>query len=104
MAENAGATIASAATGPDARMSSWPASAGPLLPDTGASTNNTSGRCCLTVSSSPAVASTPIVPICAHTAPRGKTGKPWVDITEVTRVGGRQHGDHHAGVPDSVLR
>src|SRR5258708_40349519 len=26
-------------------MSSWPASAGPLLPDTGASTNITSGRC-----------------------------------------------------------
>jgi hypothetical protein len=43
VAENAGASTASAASGPDARMRSWPASTRPLLPDTRASANITSG-------------------------------------------------------------
>ena len=50
-------------------MSSWPCSAGPLLPETGASTNVTPGRAAASRSLKPRVASTPIVPICAHTLP-----------------------------------
>ena len=41
-------------------MSSWPASAGPLLPDTGASTNIRSGRARPSRAASPVVAATPI--------------------------------------------
>ena len=66
-------------------MSSCPASAGPLLPDTGASTNMMSGR------SSPirlpisAVSARPIVPICAHTASWASAlATPLSKITEVT--------------------
>ncbi len=50
-------------------MSSWPVSAGPLLPDTGASTNSTSGRILASRAPASIVASTPIVPICTQTAP-----------------------------------
>ena len=85
MAAKAGPTAASAAAGPDAKMSSWPASAGPLLPDTGASTNITSGRSCRSVSSNPVVAESPIVPICAHTAPGANAAaRPCGNITMST--------------------
>src|SRR3984885_316901 len=84
MAAKAGATIGSAAVGPDARMSSWPASAGPLLPDTGASTNVTSGRTRPSRAASPAVALTPIVPICAHAAPGANGGGAPANITDST--------------------
>jgi hypothetical protein len=40
-----------------------------LLPDTGASTNMTPGRCAASRSLIRRIASTPIVPICAHTHP-----------------------------------
>ena len=40
-----------------------------LLPETGASTNVTPGRAAASRSRKPRVASTPIVPICAHTLP-----------------------------------
>ena len=40
-----------------------------MLPDTGASTNITSGRIRPSVSLIRVVSVTPIVPICAHTAP-----------------------------------
>ena len=50
-------------------MNSSPASAGPRVPDTGASTNITSGRCAATTPASSSVAATPMVPICAQTAP-----------------------------------
>ncbi|HEY2078323.1 MAG TPA: hypothetical protein VGH53_18485 [Streptosporangiaceae bacterium] len=69
IAPNAGSSAGLAAAGPDASMSSWPCSAGPLLPDTGASTNDTSGRTLRSRSATSMVAGTPIVPICAHTAP-----------------------------------
>ena len=70
MAESAGPTIASAAGGPEARISSWPLSAGPLLPETGASTNRTSGRTLPSRLVIPAVASKPIVATTAPTSPR----------------------------------
>ncbi len=50
-------------------MSNSPFSAGPLLPDTGASTKCTSGRCPPSLATAPVVASAPMVPICAQTAP-----------------------------------
>src|ERR1700684_4485215 len=76
--------MASASRGPDARMSSWPASAGPLLPDTGASTNVTSGRTRPSRAASPAVALTPSVPIGTHTAPGANGGGPPANITDST--------------------
>src|SRR6202453_3347552 len=81
---NPGSIRSAAAAGPDARMSSWPASAGPLLPDTGASTNVTSGRTRPSRAASPAVALTPIVPICTHTAPGANGGGPPANITDST--------------------
>ena len=57
-----------ACAGPEARISSWPFSAGPLLPDTGASTNSASGRSLASCPAIRSVGSIPIVPICAHTA------------------------------------
>ena len=66
-------------------MSSWPASAGPLLPDTGASTNMTSGRSSPSRLPISVVSARPIVPICAHTAPAGSaSATPLSKITEVT--------------------
>ncbi len=65
-------------------MSSCPASAGPLLPDTGASTNMTSGRTRLSRAASPVVAVTPMVPICDHTAPGANGGRPSANITDST--------------------
>ena len=50
-------------------MSSLPASAGPLLLETGASTNITSGRSRPRRTPISIVAVTPIEPICARTAP-----------------------------------
>jgi hypothetical protein len=66
-------------------MSSCPCSAGPLLPDTGASTNSRSGW--ISASRAPvcSVASTPIVPICAHTAPGANASATWSpNITDST--------------------
>jgi len=58
-------------------MSSWPASAGPLLPDTGASTNITSGRIAASLAAILVVSSMPIVPICAHTASGANASATW---------------------------
>jgi hypothetical protein len=69
MAPNTGASTARVLSGPDARMSSWPASAGWRVPDTGASTNSTSERWSATLAASFCVARTPIVPICAQIGP-----------------------------------
>ena len=69
IASKAGRSGLAADSGPEARMSSWPCSAGPLLPETGASTNVTPGRTAASRSRKPRVAWTPIVPICAHTLP-----------------------------------
>ena len=69
MASKTGRSGLAAVSGPEARTSSWPCSAGPLLPETGASTNVTSGRATASRSRKSRVAWTPIVPICAHTLP-----------------------------------
>src|SRR5215469_9016654 len=80
-----GRTTCSAVAGPEARIRSWPASAGPLVPETGASTNITSGRTLLTCSARLSVAVTPIVPICAHAAPWLNASTTWPStITVVT--------------------
>ena len=81
-------------------MSSWPASAGPLLPDTGASTNMTSGR------SSP---SCPAIWVVGGDADRAhlRPHRPGanaaatlaVEDHRVHDIGGRQHRDHHAARP-----
>jgi hypothetical protein len=84
IAANAAAVAGFAAAEPDATMSSWPASAGPLLPDTGASTNVTSGRTRPSRLASPVVAVTPMVPICAHTAPGANGGRPSANSADST--------------------
>ncbi len=63
MIPNTGSSGARATSGPEARMSNWPASAGCLVPDTGASTNRTSGRASATMCASCSVACTPMVAI-----------------------------------------
>ena len=68
-AVNTGSSREAAASGPDARISSWPDSAGRRLPDTGASTKMRSGRRAWVRLASSSVAATPIVPICAQIAP-----------------------------------
>ena len=66
-------------------MSSWPVWAGPLLPDTGASTNMTPGRSSPSRAAVSAVAVTPMVPICAQTAPSAKaSAAPPANITDLT--------------------
>ena len=67
-----GSTLGRAASVPDAKIVSRPCSAGTLLPETGTSMNEMSGRRSFTIESISSVASTPIVLICAHTAPDGK--------------------------------
>ena len=63
-----GSSTGCAASGPEARISSWPFSAGPRVPDTGASTKYTSGRSWPTRAASSSLALTPIVLICDQTA------------------------------------
>ena len=65
-------------------MSSWPASAGPRVPETGASTNRTSGRMPAAVAASCCVACTPMVPIWAQIASGASAwSMPWPTATEV---------------------
>ena len=66
-AVNTGSSTGFAGPGPDARISSWPSSAGWRVPDTGASTTYTSGRSWPARAASSSVAVTPTVLICAHT-------------------------------------
>jgi hypothetical protein len=86
MAENAGPTMGSASGGPEARTSSSPRVAAPLLPETGASTKSTSGRTLRRWRATPSVSATPMVPICAQTAPfaMDSTTLPPENITELT--------------------
>src|SRR5580704_8262756 len=80
-----GASNALACSGPDASICSWPASAGPRVPDTGASTNSTSGRLLLAVAASSSVARGPMVPICTHAAPgRSAASTPLPSVTAET--------------------
>ena len=84
-ASNTGSRTGRASSGPDARISNWPFSAGARVPDTGASTNRTSGRCPAARAASRAVASTPMVAICAHTADgRIAASAPWPKATSST--------------------
>src|SRR6266498_3763141 len=68
-ASNRGATRERASWGPDAKIVSWPCSAGSLLPDTGASRSVTSGRSTCTMAATRSVPATPIVLICTQIAP-----------------------------------
>jgi hypothetical protein len=84
-AANTGRRIGSASAGPEARISSLAASAGPFVPETGASTNSTSGRILCTCIARLSVATTPIVPICAQTAPWASASRtPPSSMTELT--------------------
>jgi hypothetical protein len=68
-ASNSEATRGRACSGPEAKIVSWPRSAGALLPDTGASSRVTSGRSAATMAATRSMPATPMVLICAQTAP-----------------------------------
>ena len=98
-----GSSTGLAASGPEARISSWPFSAGRRVPDTGASAKYTSGRSLLTRAASSSVAVTPIVLICDQTASgRIASSIPNPNATWFTAVRVRDHGDHHVRVPHRV--
>src|SRR6266568_1253315 len=84
-ASNSGAARARASPGPDAKIVSWPRSAGSLLPDTGASRKITSGRSLPTMAATRSVPATPIVLIWAQIAPGARAASmPWSRATEMT--------------------
>ena len=68
-ASKTGSSAAAAVCGPDARMRSWPFSAGSRLPDTGASPKVTTGRRIKVSPTSFSMASTPIVAIWTQRKP-----------------------------------
>src|SRR4051794_15160108 len=84
-ASNIGASLVCTEVGPDARISNFACSAGPLLPETGASTKETSGRRSATRSAKRSVAARPMVPICTNVAPDATDCSVfWWSSTDVT--------------------
>ena len=84
-AANTASTASCDRFGPEARMRSRPVRAGSRLPDTGASTNTTSGLRRATSAARRSVASTPMVPICAQVAlGRNASSVPSRNMTSAT--------------------
>jgi transketolase C-terminal domain/subunit len=82
--------------GPEAKVVSWPCSAGSRLPDTGASSRVTSARSAATMAATRSMPATPMVLICAQVAPGASAASmPWsramartasVSVTMVTTM------------------
>ena len=74
-----------AASGPEAKIVNWPAAAGSLLPDTGASTRATSGRSASAMAATRSNPATPIVLICTQIEPGASAAStPWSRAIEMT--------------------
>ena len=83
-----------ASSGPDAKIVSSPCSAGPLLPDTGASMRITSGRSAPPSRRRAQIPATPIVLICAQIAPGASAASmPWSRAMDMNGIGIGHHRD-----------
>src|SRR5436190_2345272 len=84
-ASKRGPTRERASSGPEAKIVSWPCSAGTLLPETGASRSVTSGRSASTMAATRSIPSTPIVLICTQIVPGASAASmPWSRAIEMT--------------------
>ena len=102
-ASNSGATRARASSGPDAKIVSWPCSAGSLLPDTGASRSITSGRSTPTMAATRSIPATPIVLIWTQIAPGARAASiPWSRAIEMTASASVTIVTHDRGSPRRV--